>query len=392
MALNLEGKISLDGSGFERGLRRASEHVTDFVKNTAIAAFGFYGVEQAIHHTVETASELVDQAERLGLTVEQVQLLQQAAKDAGTDMGTLAGEFEKVNLARFKALQGDKDAIAAFKKLGVSDSQLKTQTAASIFMGPMASTVKKGNVEDLGPALREILGKSFGQVIPTLKTDFGELGDQMNKLGTIMDTKTAIELDLAGDKFSMLSQILGAQLGPVLVSCVEFLALFAASLKTAWAFLKTAFAGKSIDKKGFWDSFFTGEKIDWKELKERAKKGEAAQVEEAGKWDELFRKMEAAIEEKRKELENPKPPKLNPDDDPNKKTAKVGRTDIPADNLVKVGNFLGSVGATVSEADQKKISLLTAQKIVLDNMFGILCKVESNTANFGTQSPIGVPL
>jgi len=120
-------------------------------------------------------------------------VLQQAAKDAGVDLDQLAGSFEKINIARAKALGGGADAkkfLASFAALGVDKNALKTQSAAALFQGPISETVKNTNPEQIASQLRDVLGRAFGPEIAVLTTNFEELGESMRNSGAIMDSTT----------------------------------------------------------------------------------------------------------------------------------------------------------------------------------------------------------
>ena len=191
-----------------------------------LQAVGIYAVEQAISKTVETAKELVNESKRLGLGVEQLQLLRQAAKDSGTDMEKLAGVFEKIDVARQKALSVTGEGMQerrVFAALGINSNQLRTMGASQMLMGPMADLMRNRNPEQYAAAFKEVLGKGFGEVLPILKTNFGELSESMKKLGAIMDTETAVKLSHLKDEFELVSQVIISQLGPALVKLVEIL-------------------------------------------------------------------------------------------------------------------------------------------------------------------------
>lgn len=396
MALKLIAEIALDGSGFERGLQRMGRSAASSVKSLAVQAFGIYGVEQAIAKTVETASDLVDASQRLDVTVEQLQLLRQAAKDGGTEMSNLASAFEKLDQARAKALAGDKDAMAAFAKLGVTQAQLKTQTAATIFTGSVSSAVKNGNVENLGPVLKEILGKSFGELIPVLKTDFDELGDKMKKLGTIMDTDTAVKLDALGDNFSLLSGIIAVQLGPVLVQVAVLFLEMIGKVKAFGSFIGALSekgivkgtatlaremldtpVGKLVDITGA-GKLIADQIVSEKDRDELMSKSGAAFVETDDAFKKILDGIMAQLAKSADELKNPKP--IVPQIDTEK--PKAARIATQSDALVRVGNFLGTNGNTISRVDQRKIDLLN--------------KIVENTkplASFGSGfSFMGIPL
>lgn len=371
MGLNLIGKIELDGAGFERGLHRATESVTEFVKSATIAAFGFYGVEEAIHKTVETASELVDTSKRLSLTVEQLQLIRQAARSSGTDLETVASALEKIDVARGKIQRGDEEGkklLRDFERLGVTERMLQTRTAASLLLGPIAGTVKGENPSNIAVQLREILGKGFGPIVPMLQTDMEELESKMRSLGSIMDTETAVKLHALGDNFILLKNVLAAQLGPALITLVEVILTLIGKVKSTGAYLGSLSAhGVSKGGAAMVDDhpllaltpigglfFMLSNFFKRKELKSIAAEANEAAGDANKEWQETLAKMRKQLEEEANKLNNPKPiveKGKNSD-------AKKSRIKVPEDALVKVGNFLGANGVTLERANQQKITLL----------------------------------
>ncbi len=377
-------EIGLDGSGFERGLNRIGREAGASVRNLAVQAFGIYGVEQAIAKTVETADELVNTSKRLDVTVEQLQLLRQAAKEGGTEMDTLASAFEKLDIARAKALSGDKTAIAAFAKLGVSQAQLTTQTAATIFTGSLSNAAKSNNVESLAPAFREVLGKGFGELLPVLKTDFDDLGSKMHKLGNIMDAETAVKLKAMSDQFEILSTVAAVRLGPVLVQLGVWILQAVGGLKQLAAFLGAVanqgarkgigaiskatndsvidllpdFLAKPL-KKGSDAYYKTLFGVDPDEADKLLTQGGDAANDAGKEWKDMMDKLDAQLKAAADELNHPKP--IIPDITGEAGKAKSPRSFAAAasDSLVRVGNFLNSNGNTISRVDQRKIDLLT---------------------------------
>src|SRR6202142_3383334 len=57
--LNLAATISLDGSGFERGMARIGASAASGIKNLIAGAVGVYALEAAFRKTIDTADELV---------------------------------------------------------------------------------------------------------------------------------------------------------------------------------------------------------------------------------------------------------------------------------------------------------------------------------------------
>ncbi len=229
MGLNLKGTVSLDGSGFEAGLKKLEGAAGTFsrsLKGLVVEAFGIYGIEQAMRKTVEAAKELVRQSERLGVSVESLQVLKRAAKDAGADLDSLATAFEKIDIAREKALGGGAEGahlMQRFGQLGINQDDLRSKTAAELFQGPMHDAATKMNPEVLGPILRDILGRGFGPMIPLLTTNFAQLREEMEKLGLVMKTETALGLKMMEDQFSLISEIIVTTLAPALLAFGKWL-------------------------------------------------------------------------------------------------------------------------------------------------------------------------
>ena len=373
MGLKLIGEVALDGSGFERGLNAMASSVKGFIAG----AFGLYGIETMIRKTVDTAKELVTESKRLGIGVEQLQVLKQAAKENSTELGTMAKAFEKLDVAREKALSGSKEGmklLGRFAQLGISQSDLKTQTAANLFMGPMRDKAASMSQEDLGPILREVIGKGFGELIPVLKTDFEELEKKMRSLGSLMDTGTAVKLKILEDEFSLLGTIIATKLGPKLLDFAELLFKVGAGFAASWAWLSSRFSSNAPAMQatmshtpGF-GGWAPGEsaKTMSDAIKAAAPPPDAAEIaKQAGLktfkewtgWAEDMRKRFAALED---DLKHPAKPNFNVEqvDEKEKKEKDPKQFHEKGDALIKVGNFLGSSKSGLEDIGQKQVQLL----------------------------------
>jgi hypothetical protein len=359
MGLKLHGEVSLDGSGFEKGLHKlehAGHHAFEGLKEMAVAAFGFYGVEAAIHKTIETAEELVNTSKRMDTTIEQLQLIKQAAKDSGTELGAVAGAIEKINIAREKIARGDKESaklLADFKALGVTPAMLKSQTGAGLLTGPIAQTARSRNVADVSLQLREILGKGFGEILPLLRTDMEELDAQMRKMGLIMDTDTAVKLHTLGNELSLMSQLLVVQLGPALVSFVRVIIEAIGGMKMLASFaggVTSRVTGNDIfkfisgaDQGAIFKKIFSKDTLR-DGLKEAIKTGDT--------WEGMLQAIDEKMREEAEKLKHPTPPTFDTGADA---AGKKGRAMKEGDALVRVGNFLGSAGAAAGAGPAQQI-------------------------------------
>lgn len=452
MALRLLAHVDLDGQGFEKGLHKIGESAAHHLKGFVTAAFGVYAIEEAIHKTVETAEELVNASKRLDVTVEQLQTLRQAAKDAGTDMESLAGALEKIDVARDKALGGDKDAIAAFARLGVNQDQLRSKRAADLFTGPISATVKGTNVETITGPLKEIFGRSFGKVVPALKTDFQELQAKLESFGLVMDTSTAVKLKAIGDQFGLLSQIMVVALGPALVQFTDWLIDIFTNSKIIegidFLIRKTSALAKLPDYTTPKGEKYSADKIKVIAL---AAEGQMYRAMDAHETFEQYRAgrettgtyyhgvnvpgifndpdvksfkdqlhyfsgliqpaqdaiidagkaaggdmaaMRAAVEDFRKKIQAQiddlnKPPHFDKSDHPaDKKTKHGGRAD-QADALVRVGNFLGTSKDAISHIAEQQ---LRVSRRIDDSLRKLVTLVERNQSPMGGDASSGYPL
>jgi len=365
--------IGLDSSKFEKGMHHVKESALDNIKTFAMAAIGVGAVEQAFERTFETAGKLVDEAQRLDITVEQVQLLKQAAKDAGAEFDAVASSLEKINLARAKALGGGAEGskmLETFAKFGISKEDLLNKGASELFTGKISQTVKSNNIEEITAPLKEILGKGAGQLVATMKTDFDELGDKMKSMGAIMSNDTAAKLDKLGDEFELITKIIVTQLGPAILAFTEW--AWKAILKTGGTlaaggaaigdiagqkgWVKTAEIASDLIGQGFKD-VITG-KSDKEIMANRdtllkSSGVDVESVKDASKaaaepWLDSLEEFKRSMADVAEKLANP--PKHNfqeANESGGKPAIKTRSTpQKEADSLVRIGNFLGTnVGA-----------------------------------------------
>jgi hypothetical protein len=229
MGLKLMAELGLDGSGFASGLKRAeglAHSAGHGIREALVGMVGVGTIGLAIHKTVESAHELVDASERLGIGVTNLQVLRKAAIDAGAEFGKLEKSFERIDVARRKALtpgaEGS-DMRRTFARMGISPDMLRSMTASQLFMGPMAQTARSMGQGQFGPLLQELGIRDFGAMIPVLKTNFEELEASMKKYGGIMDAETAVKLKHLSEEFSLLSNVITAHLGPAMVKLAEWI-------------------------------------------------------------------------------------------------------------------------------------------------------------------------
>lgn len=381
--------MTLDGSGFEAGihkLQHAGQHGFGELKNFVVGAFGAYTVEQAIHRSIESAKELVNASKRLGVGVEQLQLLKQAAKDSSTDLGSVEKAFEKIDIAREKALGNSpegKTIAARFGQLGITRKDLQSQTAGQLFADQFRSAANRMSQEDLGPILREILGRGFGEIIPVLKTDFEDLEKKMRAAGTLVSGETTVKLKALGDELDLVGQIILTHVGPALLLFGEI--LYRTGLKALGGWAATAAAigggtGKMSNREVVVESLkglvtpiglarglgalSGGAKLDEALAiglfgpKFDVKAAKKAGIQGLAPWEERLKEFNAALRrlaDQANDLNHPPPFVGEPSEVPLK---PAGRFGAHGDALVRVGNFLGAGRDAVNSIAERQTRLL----------------------------------
>jgi hypothetical protein len=173
-------------------------------------------IEEVIRQTVEYGSKINDLALRLGISTDAVQQWDYALKQSGSSIDAATGFFEKLAINRAKALAGNEDAIESFRKLGVSLEQLKTQRVEDI-AAVIAKAFQSGDPQKLIAPLREIGGKSAGELITAFREGLGAALSE----APLISSEDIAALDRAGDAWSRLKAEFTAASAPVVTYFTE---------------------------------------------------------------------------------------------------------------------------------------------------------------------------
>ena len=390
MANKLHFEATMDGTGFQRGINTMTHSLAHGLKGLVAAGFGVYSIHQALSKTVESADELINTSQRLGVTVEQLQVLRQAAKNSGVEFGKLASAFDRLDAAREKALGGDTKSMEAFARMGVSEADLRSKGAAEIFSGPMAGAARGQSAQDLAGPMRDIFGKGARQLIATLQTDFDGLRDKMESLGSIMSTEAAVAVDVLADEFGLLSNIIVAQLAPALAMLGPALLKFWGFLQSSGSYLVTQFGNQGNENDmsfnewllaigaGLRQTMGYGDTVNDKALAAQEKLGnktidaETAKAETTSEQEKLQKTFADEIAKMTERLKNPPKPEIAEGLAAKAKAKPTGRADFASDSLLAVGNFLGGGSGMVNSIAEKHLAeaqtqtaLLTEQGVIL---------------------------
>jgi hypothetical protein len=360
MALNLQGKVSLDGSGFEAGIEKMSHKLKEF----ALEAFGIYTVSEAIKKTVEYADDLVDTANRLGIGTKALQEFGFAARMTGAEMEKLTGFVEKLNTSRI-----DPKKFGAFAKLGISEGDLANLSVEDLMMKISGNVRGRSSQEIVGP-LREIGGKGAGALIPMLKDDLDDLREKAHAFGQVMEMEDLVQLKHLADEVKILSQMILIGLGPAIVFLMERFVEAGNEIRAAVAFYRKLFGsgvtGSDLKAAAAPIAEFRlpmKSEVDvWRKIKAAISDAGKESDYELNNQDEHFEEMQKKLLAAQKELEgiNAKPDFESVIE--KKKADKFNPLHpeiAQGDSLLRIGNFLGSGQSVIETIGHRHTHLLT---------------------------------
>jgi hypothetical protein len=332
-----------DASGFNSAMKSVKSSLTD-IKGMVAGYFTVQAITELTTRTFEYADSLVDASLRLGMLPEQLQVLKEAAKQNNVEFEKLQSTIEKITIAKTKALKGDKESIETLRQLGVNKEDYK-KNSGQLLMENISATVRNtGNVENLATPLSNVFGNKYGAIVNLLQEDMSALGDKMRKLGTIMDSGTAVKLKVLGDEFKLLGNILLVTFAPAILKVGEMLIVAADWLKKTF--------GTSPEKQLEIDLLKGvggqgGANFDLLGWAERVKK--LADENKANPKKRTIEQYREQVEQILKTLNAPIGDFIGDTTPTNAEAKKNNKRDIYSDSLTAVGNMLGQSYSAMSQ-------------------------------------------
>ena len=390
MALRVMAVLGLDGTGFQQGLSRADTAVRRFSRSVNAtlgsrfaALFSVGAAGYAIRQTIEYADRLNDLSARTGITVEKLQKFERATEDNGSSLEELIGFFERLDVARRRALENPTGMQAiSMARLGISGKEL-TQSAPEIAAQIGLKLKAAGNFEPFIADLVAVGSRGSTRLVAALKAGLDEGYSDLS----VMSTETASQLSEVKDKFGALRQEIMANLAPALVYIVKQLSLFYLNMqigaavvvdalgKVAQGAKEVAGPGKAWHQKWIpyahlmdreFYSVLNRERNAWKALIRTINPFETMS-EEFGKGFTKPPKTDlgeiVAQIIKMWEDANKPPPPGGPTIPPifgggNKQDALVAAKQLMSDPLVRTGNFLGTGRNILESLANRQVQLL----------------------------------
>jgi len=171
------------------------------------AAGAVTGLGALLLKTAKTSDELVETAEKIGITTTRLQELNYIADQTGTGVDTIQGSMAKMTRSLEAAQKAGTPAADAFKQLGVSvtDSNGQLRDSQDIFFDAIAALKGVGNETERDILAQQLFGKSAQELNPLINLGadgMKAMSDQAHALGAVMGEETVTGMANLNDKIA----------------------------------------------------------------------------------------------------------------------------------------------------------------------------------------------
>lgn len=186
-------RVGLDGTEFDHGARqiehraeKMGENVVEGFKEKLAEGFAVYLGLEGARNTMEFAHQMEILSTRTGISTDDLQKFDFAAKRSGTSIDSVVTAVEKLGIAQAKAIN-DPKIYEALTRLGLSPDQIHNLEGASENFQVIGERIKTASVN--GQVLKdmtEAFGRSSRELIPMFKNGLGEAGDELKRINGLI--------------------------------------------------------------------------------------------------------------------------------------------------------------------------------------------------------------
>lgn len=248
MALRIGCEIFADGRGFKAGLmgiERTAQGFTRRMGSYLAGAFSIGVVIGQIKDALKEASRIEDMSRSLGLSVEQFQELEFAARQTGATMETVGMAIKKIAQAQQAALTGKagNETAQTFERLGVSMAQLKTMGPQELFK-QLSKSVESGSigVQNMADIL-DVMGKQANTLIPAMQDGFANMASSARDMGLIIEDEVISRLADMEDQLDILATKWRAVRAEAVIGAASWLDTIKTAVIAEYALLTGTIAG-----------------------------------------------------------------------------------------------------------------------------------------------------
>ncbi len=188
-----------------------------------------HGIREFISGQIEAGSRVNDLSERLGVGTDDLQKFQFAAGLSGVGAEEAAKGLQFLNKNMGMALEGNKEAVETFTKLGVAmkDGEGNVRELGDVIPEVADAFEQMGSDQERTAAAMKIFGKSGAGLLPLLKGGahgLKELSEEFDRLGGGMSEGFVKAADSAGDEIDKLKFAMNgwkSQIAMVILPLIE---------------------------------------------------------------------------------------------------------------------------------------------------------------------------
>lgn len=184
-------------------LINARDNASNTFKKIAVAAaaaFSTRAVIGGLSDMIDSMDDVGKQAQRIGVTAEEIQKLNYAARRSGADATAVEAAFRRLSTVIYDAGNGSASAVAILDELGLSFDDLSKKSPNAQFSLVAANLNKIDDASTRAAMAQKLFGESGTKLIPMIK-DLNSLMAEAERRGIISneqikaaeDFKDAIE-------------------------------------------------------------------------------------------------------------------------------------------------------------------------------------------------------
>lgn len=208
--LSLVAQLGININPFTQGLMKAKAEASTFgtsvagsLKGKLAGAFTIGAAVAAGKSAMDFAGHIKDLSDRLDVSTDTLQEWNFAATQTGANADNVAQFFEHIAASQDKALEGNEEAIANFKKFGVTIKDLENMRVEGIGK-KIAAAVHGGDIQQLSGSLKELGGKSATMLAAAFKGGMEDMARDAHDFGLVIDSEIINKTDEFGDRLGLL--------------------------------------------------------------------------------------------------------------------------------------------------------------------------------------------
>lgn len=170
----VKGKVSLDGSGFQRTMKGIRSHAASELgglKSQIAGAFTIGAIVNFGKHLEQTVGRIKDLSEQYRVTTDEVQQVDFATKQSGLSFEDFGTALDKLAQTRRNAVEGNDELRATFEKYGITLKELNDPQLQNIDLAKkMAASVATMTLTSREQAeITDLLGKKSAKLLTVMQ-------------------------------------------------------------------------------------------------------------------------------------------------------------------------------------------------------------------------------